>query len=167
MANKNKSRSHSFDSAKPIHVNKKGEKKWLQLNHSSCISPIRFTSSVRHLEEFRVDGLVGLTEHGNEVAGLPHVVRGEEGVGCASLLAPGSSADAVDIVLRVVGVVKVDDKFHVFNICRMCCSVAKKGAHKDAHHNSQTKRAKLVQPFTGCSWFFHYAAKNRIRQQKD
>lgn len=65
-----------------------------------CVSPIRFTSSVfRHLEELGVDRLVGLSEHRDEVAGLPHVVGGEEGVGRARLLATGRSANAVDIVL--------------------------------------------------------------------
>ena len=103
--------------------NRKGEqqkKSGCSSQHSFCISPIRFTSSVfRHLEELWVDGLVGLAEHRDEVTGLPHVVGSEEGVGCACLLATSRSANAVDIVLRVVGVVKVDDKFHVFNICKI------------------------------------------------
>lgn len=97
--------------------------------HSFCISPIRFTSSVfRHLEELGVDCLVGLAEHRDEVTGLPHVVWSEEGISCACLLATSRSANAVDIVLRVVGVVKVDDKFHIFNICKIVvrCGIKEK-----------------------------------------
>lgn len=87
---------------------------------AQCISATKFTSSVlHHLEELGVDCLVGLSENRDEVAGLPHVVWCEEGIGCACLLATSCSAYAVDIVLRVVGVVKVDDKFHVFNICKI------------------------------------------------
>lgn len=99
------------------------------LQHRFCISPIRFTSSVfRHLEELGVDRLVGLAEHRDEVAGLSHVVWSEEGISCACLLATSCSANAVDIVLRVVGVVKVDDKFHVFNICKIAlkCGIKEK-----------------------------------------
>lgn len=77
------------------------------------------------MEELGVDRLVGLAEHRDQVPGLPHVAGGEEGIGRACLLATSRSPDAVDIVLRVVGVVKVDDKFHVFHICKgMRCSVA-------------------------------------------
>lgn len=97
--------------------------------HSFCVSPIRFTSSVFcHLEELGVDGLVGLAEDRDEVTGLPHIVWGEEGISRASLLATGRSANAVNIVLRVVGVVKVDDKFHVFNICKgvLKCGIKEK-----------------------------------------
>lgn len=112
-----------------------------------CISPIRFTSSVfRHLEELGVDGLVGLAEHRDEVAGLSHVVRSEEGISRACLLATSCSANAVDIVLRVVGVVKVDDKFHVFNICKIAlkCGIKEKEDGTKTctrrHHINQMKK---------------------------
>lgn len=122
---------------------------------SFFISPIRFTSSdFRHLEELGVDCLVGLTEHRDEVAGLPHVVRSEEGIGCACLLATCRSANAVDIVLRVVGVVKVDDKFHVFYICKIVLQCGIEGEKEDSTQKtcagattttrSRTKEAKLV-----------------------
>lgn len=71
------------------------------------------------MEELGVDCLVCLAEHRDEVTGLSHVVRSEESISRACLLATSCSANAVDIVLRVVGVVKVDDKFHVFNICKI------------------------------------------------
>jgi len=121
--------------------------------HSFCISPIRFTSSIFcHLEELGIDGLVGLSEHSDEVARLPHVVRSEEGIGCACLLATSRSANAVDIVLRVVGVVKVDDKFHIFNICKIMlqCGRKEKGSTQETcaiattTTRSKTKKGKLV-----------------------
>lgn len=92
------------------------------------MSPNRFTSSIlSHLEKLGINCLVGLTEHRDEVTSLPHVVLGEEGIGCACLLATCRSANAVDIVFRVVGVVKVDDKFHVFNICKIMLQCGRKG----------------------------------------
>lgn len=130
--------------------------------HSFCISPIRFTSSVfRHLEEFGVDCLVGLAEHRDEVTGLSHVVRSEEGISCACLLATSCSANAVDIVLRVVGVVKVDDKFHVFNICKivLTCGIKKKGGQctgvHQRHHINQINistaiKSGLLVKLQGC-----------------
>lgn len=109
--------------------------------HSFCISPIRFTSSdFRHLEELGVDCLVGLAEHRDEVTGLPHVVWSEEGISRACLLATCCSANAVDIVLRVVGVVKVDDKFHVFNICKIVLRSGKK------EKEDSTKRCAPAPP---------------------
>lgn len=44
---------------------------------------------------------------------------GEEGISSSRLLATSCSANTMNIVLRVVWVVKVDDKFHVFNICKI------------------------------------------------
>lgn len=48
---------------------------------------------------------------------LLHVVGREERVSCSSFLATGCAANAVDVVLRVVGVVEVNDEFDVFDIC--------------------------------------------------
>ena len=106
------------------------------------------------MEELGVDCLVGLAEHRDEVAGLPHVVWSEEGIGRACLLATCRSANAMDIVLRVVGVVKVDDKFHVFHICKIVlqCGIEEKEdstqktcAGATTTTRSRTKKAKLVR----------------------
>lgn len=108
---------------KPTEREGKGKKdeEWkngLQLNHSSCISPIGFTSSVpRHLDEFGVDGLIGLAKDRDEVSCLLHVARSEEGVGRSSLLTTRRAPNAVNIIFRVVGVVIVDNELHVFHIC--------------------------------------------------
>lgn len=80
-------------------------------------SPSSTTSSVvRHLDQLGVDGLVGLAEHRDQVAGLFHVVGGEEGVGRARFLTAGRASNAVDIVLGGVRVVIIDDKFHILHI---------------------------------------------------
>lgn len=108
--------------------NKRRKKSNCLLRHRFCVSPIRFTSSFFcHLEELWVNCLVGLAQNRDEVPGLPHVVGSEEGIGCARLLATSRSANAVDIVLRVVRVVIVDDKFHVFHICKTLQCGRKKG----------------------------------------
>lgn len=55
----------------------------------------------------------------------------------------------MNIVLRVVWVVKVDDKFHVFNICKImlkCGTVEMDDSTKvcQSHNNNQIKEHKLV-----------------------
>lgn len=76
------------------------------------------TSSVLcHLDEFGVNGLVGLAQHRDQVARLFHVVGGEEGVRRARFLTPGCASNAVDIILGGVRVVIIDDKFHILHIC--------------------------------------------------
>lgn len=46
-----------------------------------------------------------------------HVVGGEEGVRRARFLTAGCASNAVDIILRGVRVVIIDDKFHILHIC--------------------------------------------------
>lgn len=76
------------------------------------------TSSVLcHLDEFGVNGLVGLTQHTDQVTGLFHVVVGEERVRRARFLTAGCASNAVDIILGGVRVVIIDDKFHILHIC--------------------------------------------------
>lgn len=79
---------------------------------------LNFTSSVLcHLDKLGVNGLVGLAQHRDQVTGLFHVVGGEESVGSARFLTSGCASNAVDIVLRGVRVVIIDDKFHILHIC--------------------------------------------------
>lgn len=87
-----------------------------------------FTSSVLcHLEQFGVDGLIGLAQDRDQVVGLFHVVGCKEGVGCARFLTAGRAANSVDIVLRGVRVVIIDDKFHILHICKVLqCGKKKK-----------------------------------------
>lgn len=80
--------------------------------------PQDLTSSVlSHLDQLGVNGLVGLPQHRDQVAGLFHVIGGEEGVRSARFLTPGRASNAMDIILGGVRVVIIDDKFHILHIC--------------------------------------------------
>lgn len=72
--------------------------------------------AVHELQQLGVDGLPGLLQHPDELAGLPDVAGGEEGVGRALVGAAGRAPDAVDVVLRRVGVVVVDDELDVLHV---------------------------------------------------
>lgn len=86
--------------------------------YALCLLSGAVTSSVLgHLDEFGVNGLVGLAQHRDQVASLFHVVGGEEGVRRARFLTPGRASNAVDIILGGVRVVIIDDKFHILHIC--------------------------------------------------
>lgn len=79
---------------------------------------MELTSSVLcHLDQLGVNSLVGLPKHRDQVAGLFHVIGGEEGVSGARFLTSGCASNAVDIVLGGVRVVIIDDKFHILHIC--------------------------------------------------
>lgn len=96
--------------------------KWLQKSHRSCISPIGFTSSVfRHLDEFGIDGLVSFTEDRDKVLRLLKVVGCEESVGCSRFLTACRAPNAVNVVLRVVGVIEVNYKLDILDICGNHC----------------------------------------------
>lgn len=73
-------------------------------------------TTVHQLQQFGVDGLPGLLQHSDELAGLADVAGGEEGVGRALVGAAGRAADAVDVVFRRVGVIVVDDELHVLHV---------------------------------------------------
>lgn len=67
----------------------------VSLTSSSSSSP-----SIDQLQEFGIDGLSGLLQHADQLAGLADVSRCEEGVGSAFVGAAGCATDAVDVVLR-------------------------------------------------------------------
>lgn len=48
---------------------------------------------------------------------LSGIVRCEERVGCPRVVRPAGPADAMHVVLRVVGIVVIDDELHVFHVC--------------------------------------------------
>lgn len=86
------------------------------------------TSVLHQLQQLRVDCLVGFPQHGDQVIDLFGIVGGEEGIGCASFATAGGSPDTVDIVLGGVRVVIIDDKFHIFNICKVLQCGKQEGA---------------------------------------
>lgn len=74
------------------------------------------TSSVNQLQQFRIDGLSGLLQHPDQLAGLAEVPRSEESVGSAFVGAAGRTADTMDVVLRWIGIVVIDDKLDILHI---------------------------------------------------
>lgn len=74
------------------------------------------TSSINQLQEFGIDGLSRLLENADQLAGLADVPWSKEGVRSAFVGAAGRTANAVDVVLRGVGVVIIDDKLDVLHV---------------------------------------------------
>lgn len=87
-------------------------------------------SMLRHLNQLRVDYLVGLAQHVDEVAGLVRVGVGEERVCGSGVVGAAGTPDAVDVILRVGRVVVVDYELYVLHVCllwfvsrRLCVGV--------------------------------------------
>ena len=95
--------------------------KLLKMTESSRQVALTFApiaASVGQLHQFGIDLLVGLSEDINQIFSLLGVAGREEGVGCTSVLSASCAPDAVDVVLRAVRVVEVDDKLDVTHICK-------------------------------------------------
>lgn len=96
------------------------------------------TSVVGKLQQFGIDGLPGLLQNPDQLAGLTAVARSEEGVGGAFVGAAGRAADAVDVVLGRVGVVVIDNELDVLHVLKMRGGLRKgvrigSGGGKDKH----------------------------------
>ena len=74
------------------------------------------SGALSHLDEFGVDLLLGLPQDVDQITGLLDVARCEESVRCTSLSGTPCAPNAVDIVLRTVGVVEVHHKLDVVYI---------------------------------------------------
>lgn len=104
------------------------------------------TSSVLcHLDQLGINGLVGLTEHRDQVPGLFHVVGGKKGVGRARFLTSGCASNAVDIILGGVRVVIIDDKFHILHICESVAVWQNKTwrPHRSLHTTTARSKGKV------------------------
>lgn len=67
--------------------------------------------------------LISFPQHSYQILGLLGVRLGEQGVRCSGCVRTTGSANSMDVVLRVLRVVKVDDKLnsvHVYfiNACK-------------------------------------------------
>lgn len=69
-----------------------------------------------HCSQFRVNTLICFGKNSHKVLSLLAVGMGKESIWSTFLRWSSSSANPVDIIFRVVGVIKVNDKFHVINI---------------------------------------------------
>lgn len=74
------------------------------------------SGTLSHLDEFGVDLLLGLPQDVDQFTGLFDVARCEKSVCCTSLCDTPCAANAVNIVLGTVGVVKVHHKLDVVYI---------------------------------------------------
>lgn len=104
----------------------------------SLTSSAASTSSVHKLQQFGVDGLPGLLQHPYQLACLANVPRSEEGVGSALVGAAGGATDAVNVVLRRVGVVIVDYKLHILHILKIWKVVRGNGCGKGKDRNMKS-----------------------------
>lgn len=80
------------------------------------------TSGVNQLQQLGIDGLPGLLQHPDQLAGLAEVPWREEGVGSAFIVAAGRTTNAVDVVLRRIGIVVIDDKLDILHV--LTCEAA-------------------------------------------
>lgn len=63
-----------------------------------------------------IDVLVGGLQHLDQIVSLGRVGRREEGVGRALVGGPARTTDTVNVVLRVVRKIKVDDELDIVHI---------------------------------------------------
>lgn len=73
--------------------------------------------------ELLAGGLARLVHDGEQLACLSRVPRREEREGGAGLFAASRSADAMDVILRCVRVVVVDDVLHILDVETACGNV--------------------------------------------
>lgn len=67
--------------------------------------------------QLRVNLLICLSKHWNQVLGLPTVIWGKECIRCPRWIAAASATDAVDVIFRGVWIIKVDHIFDPIHIC--------------------------------------------------
>ena len=82
------------------------------------------------------DLLLRFFQNINQFSRLLGIGCGEETVGGAGLLGPCCAANTMDIVLSIVGKIKVDHKLNVMNIC----------VEKDQRLRGETCTILLVEP---------------------
>lgn len=112
------------------------------------------------LQQFGIDGLPGLLQDPDQLAGLTAVARSEEGVGGAFVGAAGRAADAVDVVLGRVGVVVIDNELDVLHVLKMRGGLRKgvrtgSGGGKDKHA-SGGKSVNTGRETGFCDFFFSF-----------
>lgn len=72
--------------------------------------------SGRHVEQLRIDDLLGFAQYVHQFAGAGRVLRREERVRRTGVVGTTGATDAMNVILRGRRVVKVDDKLDVVHI---------------------------------------------------
>ena len=88
--------------------------------------------------QFGVDHLVGLGQHLDQIFGLGAVAGSEEGVGSAFVVFSSRPSNAMNVILRIVGVIVVDDEFDVVD-------VQAAGGHIRGHQNGGGASPEFTQ----------------------
>jgi len=81
------------------------------------VSSIRRPAVVHHLDQLRTNLLPSLAQYVNEILGLGSVLDREQRIRGAAFPCTPCASNTVDVILRVIGVVVVDDKLYVVDIC--------------------------------------------------
>lgn len=71
---------------------------------------------------------------------LLEVVGCEERVGGSCFLAAGRAADAVNVVLGVVRIIVIYNKFHILDICGNAMRCRKNSAQRNARHHISKRK---------------------------
>jgi hypothetical protein len=78
-----------------------------------------------HLTQFSIHYLICFSQNWNQViSSMFHVVGCEKSISCSCLLAAACMSNAVNVILRLRRLIKVDHKLHIFNVCNQQCLVS-------------------------------------------
>ena len=77
---------------------------------------VKMLRQLQHFIESRVDVLFCFLQNVHQLSGLLGVLRSEIAIGSASLLSSCCAANAVDIILSVVGEIKIHHKLDIRHI---------------------------------------------------
>jgi hypothetical protein len=95
----------------------------LEVNTAESITltsiSIPSTSLPGQCMQLRVNLLICLLKHWNQVLGLPTVFWGKECIWCTGCIAPACATNAVNVIFRGVWVIKVDHIFDPIHICAL------------------------------------------------
>ena len=100
------------------------------------------TATARHGHELVADELVGLAHHLDELGHVARIVVREKGVGRAGVGAARRAANAMYVVLGLIGVVDVDHEFDVGDVCCLVKRLANVGHSKTQTNNEKKKKCK-------------------------
>lgn len=95
----------------------------LEVNIAESITLTSFsipsTSLPGQFMQLRVNLLICLFKHWNQVLGLPTIVWSKEGIWCTRCIAAACATNAVNVIFRGVWIIKVDHIFDPIHICAL------------------------------------------------
>ena len=95
----------------------------LEVNIAESITLTSFsipsTSLPGQFMQLRVNLLICLSKHWNQVPGLPTIVWSKESIWCTRCVAAACATNAVNVIFRGVWIIKVDHIFDPIHICAL------------------------------------------------